>query len=189
LIFIIGLIVPYDDPKLLSFANGFSFNASPFVVAIHNADIPRLDTVYNIAISMTIFSVAHSSVYASSRVLVSLSAQKYAPRILSYVDVKGRPLVAIGVAFVFGLLAFFSQLHDEIEVFKYLLALCGTSSCITWGGICIAHIRFRKACKANNLIERLPYFYRHSDWGSYVALVINATILIIQATKIFMTFN
>ena len=47
---VVGLLVPYSDPRLLQNANGASAVASPFVIAIQNAGIEGLPSVFNAVI-------------------------------------------------------------------------------------------------------------------------------------------
>lgn len=91
---IVGLLVPYDDPRLLT---GGSANtaASPFVISIENAGIEILPSVMNVVILIAVLSVGNSSIFGSSRTLAALADQGQAPKILGYIDRKGRPLVAI----------------------------------------------------------------------------------------------
>jgi len=140
-------------------------------------------------ILVTVLSVGNTSVYASTRVLVALSVQHQAPKVLSYIDRKGRPQVALLIAFIFGLFSILSQLHDNSTVFSWLLALSGLSSIITWGSICLAHIRFRKACDAQGLTERLPYKSPFGIWGSYIGLLINCGVIVGQFAQIILAIE
>lgn len=44
-IFVVGLVVPYNDPRLLK--GGSDASASPFVIAIDNAKIKVLPSIIN----------------------------------------------------------------------------------------------------------------------------------------------
>ena len=92
-------------------------SASPFVIAIQDGGISGLASVMNSVILISVISVGSSSVYATSRTLVSLAEQNLAPKICGYVDRAGRPLVAILITNVFGLLSFIAASGKEDEVF------------------------------------------------------------------------
>ncbi|CAL3964479.1 unnamed protein product, partial [Diplocarpon coronariae] len=141
---IIGLLVPYDDPRLLS---GGSANAaaSPFVISIKNAGIEVLPSVMNVVILIAVISVGNSAVFGSSRTLAALADQGQAPRVFSYIDRKGRPIVAILFASFLGLIAYVADTGYQGTVLDWLLALSGLSSIFTWASICLSHIRFRRA--------------------------------------------
>ena len=58
----IGLLVPYDDPKLAG-NDGTYTASSPFIIAIQNCGTKGLPDVYNAVILVTIISAANSNVY------------------------------------------------------------------------------------------------------------------------------
>lgn len=168
----------------------FSTKASPFVIAIENAKIGVLPSIFNGVIIVTTLSVANSSVYASTRTLVSLAEYRKAPAVLAYIDVNGRPLVAFAVAFTFGLLGYIVQATDPATIFNWLLILSGLSITITWGSICLAHILFRRALERQghqleNLVFRTPF----GVGGSWVGLLMNCGIFIAHAIQAFMSFS
>ncbi|KAI9791923.1 MAG: glyceraldehyde-3-phosphate dehydrogenase 1 [Piccolia ochrophora] len=181
---IVGLIVRSDDPQLL---NGDSTtnadaSASPFVVAIKNAGITGLDSVMNVVIMIAVLSVGNSAIYGSSRTLAALAEQRQAPRILGYIDRKGRPIVGIGVASVLGLLAFFAADPDmQGDAFAWMLALSGLSSIFTWGSICLAHIRFRAGWKAQgHTLDELAFRSQPGVVGSWIGFIFNCLVLMAQ---------
>jgi amino acid transporter len=90
----------------LQSGNSANAAASPFVISIFNAGISVLPGVMNVVILVAVLSVGNSSVFGSSRTLAALADQNQAPKILGYIDRKGRPLVAIGVSSALGFLAY-----------------------------------------------------------------------------------
>lgn len=178
---LVGLLVPYDEKRLLNPANKADAAASPFVIAIENAGIDVLPSVMNSVILVAVLSVGNSAVFGSSRTLAALADQSLAPKILSYVDRKGRPLVAIMVAGAFGFLAYLADLQDPSSVLDWLLAASGLSSIFTWGSICLAHIRFRKAWQENGRsLDQLAFRAALGVRGSYVGFVFNVLVLVAQ---------
>jgi amino acid transporter len=73
-----------------------------------------------------------------------------APKRLTFLDQKGRPLWCFALALVFGLLAYLAELEAQETVFTWLLSLVGLSSTISWASICYTHLRFRKALRLKN---------------------------------------
>lgn len=177
----VGLLVPYDDPRLLGSTSSVDIAASPFVIAIQNAAIRVLPSIINAVVLIAVLSVGNSAVYGCSRTLAALAAQGHAPRFLSYVDRKGRPLYGILVSAVFGLLAYVSASSAQGEVFAWLMALTGLSSIFTWGSICLCHIRFRAALHAQGRgTDELAFTSQVGVIGSYFGLAFNALVLIAQ---------
>lgn len=90
-LFIVGLIVPSNSTYLLA-AHGNATKYSPFVGAIKAAGIEALPSIFNVVITLSVLSVANSVTYGSSRLLHALAVQGMAPKFLSRVDSKGRPM-------------------------------------------------------------------------------------------------
>lgn len=176
---LVGLLVPYTDPRLGT--GSYNAAASPFVIAIENAGIKGLPSVLNVVIMIAILSVGNSSVYACSRTIVALGSQGMAPRIFTYVDRAGRPLVSIGLSCFFGLLCFVAASPKEGDVFTWLLALSGLSSVFTWGSVSFAHIRFRAGLKAQGRdTSELAFTSQCGILGSWASVILNVLILIAQ---------
>lgn len=177
---LIGLLVPYNDKRLL-LSDNIPAMASPFVIAIENAHIQVLPSVMNVVILIAVLSVGNSSVFGSSRTLAALADQNQAPRILSYVDRRGRPLIAILVASSVGLISYLADLKQEGEVLDWLVAISGLSSIFTWTSICLAHIRFRQAWAYNgHSVSELAFRSQVGVLGSWLGLIINILILVAQ---------
>lgn len=177
---LIGLLVPYTDERLLS-EDGNTAAASPFVIAIENAGIEVLPSIMNVVILIAVLSVGNSSVFGSSRTLAALADQSQAPRILAYIDRRGRPLVAIMLASSMGLLAYLADLEMQSTVLDWLLAISGLSSIFTWGSICLAHIRFRQAwARKGHSIRELAFRAQTGVIGSWMGLIFNCLVLVAQ---------
>jgi len=178
---LVGLLVPYNNDRLLNGASSADARASPFVIAIENAGISGLPSVFNVVIMIAVLSVGNSSIYGSSRTLAALAEQNQAPKILAYIDRKGRPIVAIAVASALGFLAFFAGSSKETDAFNWMLALSGLSSIFTWGSICLAHIRFRAGWKKQgHSLDELAFRSQPGVIGSWVGFIMNVLVLIAQ---------
>ncbi|KAK4105851.1 amino acid permease [Parathielavia hyrcaniae] len=179
---LIGLLVPHNHPRLLGAKSAADASASPFVIAIESAGIAILPGVMNSVILVAVLSVGNSAVFGSSRTLAALADQRQAPRVLGYVDRRGRPLVAILVAASVGLLGYLVELDArQSDVLSWLLAASGLSSVFTWGSICLAHIRFRRAWRARGrALGELAFRSQVGVAGSWVGLVLNVLVLVAQ---------
>ena len=178
---IVGLLVPFKDPRLLNGSSSADAKASPFVISIANAGISGLPSVMNAVILIAVLSVGNSSIYGSSRTLAALADQGQAPKILGYIDRKGRPIVSIGVASALGFLAFLAGSSKQTDAFNWMLALSGLSSIFTWGSICLAHIRFRKAWRVQgHTLDELAFRSQPGVIGSWIGFILNCLVLIAQ---------
>ncbi|KAL9127003.1 MAG: hypothetical protein Q9217_004038 [Psora testacea] len=177
---LVGLLVPYNDSRLIG-SSSSDAKASPFVIAIENAGITILDSVMNVVIMIAVLSVGNSAVYGSSRTLTALSEQGQAPHIFSYIDRQGRPIVSILFASLLGFLAFLAASDKEDEAFLWMQALSGLSSIFTWGSICLAHIRFRRAWKQQgHTLKDLAFKSQAGVLGSWIGLIFNILVLIAE---------
>lgn len=177
---LVGLLVPYNDSRLIGSSRSDA-KASPFVIAIENAGIQGLPSVMNVVIMIAVLSVGNSSIFGSSRTLAALAEQGQAPRAFAYIDRRGRPIVAILFASSLGFLAFLSASSKEEEAFLWMQALSGLSCIITWGSICLSHIRFRRAWKKQgHSLAELAFRSQAGVFGSWVGFSFNILVLIAQ---------
>ena len=131
-LFLVGLIVPYTNPQLLNGTSSVDIKASPFVIAIQNAGINVLPSIFNAVILISVLSVGNSSTYGSTRTIQALAEIGQAPKILTFIDKKGRPMVALIFALLFSGLAYINIAPVGATVFNWLLALSGLSVFFTW---------------------------------------------------------
>lgn len=177
-LFIVGLILPYSDPRLEG-SSGANTKASPFVLAIQDAGIKVLPSIFNAVITLAVISVANSCTFGSTRTMQAMAERGMAPKFLSYVDSKGRPLWCIIIQIAFGFLAFIGLATDQSTIFGWLLSLSGLSYLFIWGTICAAHIRFRWAWKAHGYtLDQIPYKPTLGVWGSWVGVILSGLCLI-----------
>ncbi|PYH93481.1 amino acid permease [Aspergillus ellipticus CBS 707.79] len=178
---LVGLLVPYNDPRLLDATSSADAKASPFVIAIVNAGISGLPSVMNVVIMIAVLSVGNASVYGASRTLAALAEQNQAPKFLAYIDRKGRPLWALLISSIFGLLGFLAASSKESEAFTWMMAISGLSSIFTWGSICLCHIRFRRAWKLQgHSLDELAFRSQPGLIGSWIGFIFNCLVLIAQ---------
>jgi amino acid transporter len=173
-------LVRYDDPALLNSGSTSNTWTSPFVLAIKNAGVDGLPSVFNAVILIAVLSVGNASVYGSSRTLAALADQGQAPKILGYIDNAGRPLVSIILASALGCLCYIVNLSPSRrqEAWNWMFAVSGLASIFTWGSICLCHIRFRAAWKLNgHTLDELPYRSQAGVVGSWIGFGINCIVL------------
>ncbi|CAF4218131.1 unnamed protein product [Adineta steineri] len=178
---IIGCLVPYTSKRLLSGTSSYDASASPFVIAIENAGIKVLPSIFNAVILCAVLSVGNASVYGATRTLCALAENSQAPKIFSYIDRKGRPISAVVLSMLLGLIAYINCTKTGTQVFNWLLTLGGLSTFFTWGSICACHIMFRLAWKAQgHTLDELAFKVPLGIWGSCFGLLLNILCLIAQ---------
>jgi len=175
----VGLLVPYDNPNLLG--SSTDANTSPFVIAGRNAGLTGFDSFMNVIILVSVVSIGVSGVYGGSRTLTALADQGYAPKMFTYMDRAGRPLASVGFILMWGPLAYMNLAAAGAEVFDWFVALSGLAALFTWGSICLAHIRFRKAWAYHgHTLDEIPFKAAGGVYGSWLGLIIIFIVLCAQ---------
>ncbi|ODQ80245.1 hypothetical protein BABINDRAFT_35848 [Babjeviella inositovora NRRL Y-12698] len=186
-ILFMGLLVPYDDPKLASKDSYIS--SSPFVIAIQNSGTPVLPSIFNAVILCTIISAGNSNVYIASRTLYALADSKVAPKFFMWTR-GGVPIISVLFSAAFGLLGFLVVSKSGNTVFEWLVNISAVAGMIAWIFIGVCHIRFQKVLALRGISrDSLPFkapFQPYLAWYSTIAMVI---IIFIQGYGSFFGFN
>ncbi|KAM7196928.1 Amino acid permease/ SLC12A domain containing protein [Naviculisporaceae sp. PSN 640] len=191
-VFFIGILIPYDDPRLISDDNEDSDYAasSPFVIAVQRAGVRHLPGIINAILLTVVLSAANSNVYSGSRILVGLANDGSAPKILAKTTAQGVPVYAVAVTAAFGLLAFLNVKSNAAVVFDWLLNITAVAGFITWANINVAHIGFQRALKARGISrDLLPYKAFWQPYYSYYGLFWSVLITLTQGFSAFMPWN
>jgi amino acid transporter len=85
------------------------------------------------------------------------------------------------VASAIGFVSYAADSGAEGTVLDWMLALSALSSIFTWGSICLAHIRFRRAWKVQgHTLDELAFRSQPGVIGSWVGFIFNCLVLIAQ---------
>lgn len=134
-IFVLAALLPMEQASVVT---------SPFVMVFENIGIPYAADIFNFVILTAILSAANSGLYASGRMLWSLSNQGTLPKCFAKLTDKGIPTTAIAVSMLGGLLALFSSIIAPNTVFVALTAISGFAVVAVWLSICASHYFYRK---------------------------------------------
>jgi amino acid transporter len=174
----VGLLVRSDNPNLLGASDA---NASPFVIVGRDGGLAGFDSFMNVVILISVISIGVSGVYGGSRTLTALAEQGYAPKIFTYMDRSGRPLWSVVFILVWGGLAYMNMAATGVTVFNWFVSLSGLAALFTWGSICFAHIRFRKAWAYHgHTVDEIPFKAAGGVYGSWLGLFIIFAVLAAQ---------
>lgn len=187
-VFFIGILVPWND-ELLQSDNGKVSNdasASPLVIACNRAGIKVLPDIINAVLLTAVLSAAQSNVYSGSRILVGLADEKHAPSFMAWTTSYGTPYIAVATTSVLGLLAFMNVSASGTDVFDWIMNITSIAGFITWACICICHIRFMKAAKAQGVDRTtLPYPAPFQPYLSWYGLFFFVLILMTNGFTVF----
>jgi amino acid transporter len=130
-IFIIGVLVPYNDPGLLDGSGTAA--ASPFVIAIRNAGIPALPSIINAVVLIAAWSAGNADLYAASRTFYALALEHQVPGIFRKCTKRGLPIWAVAITALFGPLCYLNVgAATAGEVFTWLYNISTIAGIFTW---------------------------------------------------------
>lgn len=181
--FIIGVIVPSDDSRLLSPSSNAT--ASPFVIGIARAGIKGLNHVINAAILTSAWSAGNAFLFSGSRVLYGMALNGDAPKIFGKTNRNGVPWIAVLATWSIGLLAFLNVSNTGAQVFTWFSNISTISGFIAWIVCMITYIRFRKALVYNNLLHTLPFKTPLQPYFVYFTL---GVVILLTLTNGFQVF-
>ncbi|EFP81405.2 uncharacterized protein PGTG_07026 [Puccinia graminis f. sp. tritici CRL 75-36-700-3] len=183
--FVIGLVVPFNDPQLLGGTGDAS--SSPFVIAINRSKIKILPDLINAVVLVSAYSATSSEVYCGSRVLHGLVIDRMAPQIFGKVNSSGNPINALIASALPGLLAFMNLSEKSGTVFLWLVNISAMGGIFTWWSVCLTYIRFHKGLKARGVDrDRLDYKAPFQPYLSYYGVVMLAAIILMSGFKVFL---
>ncbi|WP_249316594.1 amino acid permease [Bacillus sp. FJAT-50079] len=181
-IFVIGMILPYTDARLLN----ESVSVSPFTLVFERAGFAFAASVMNAIILTAVLSAGNSGMYASTRMLWDLARDGKAPKFLSKLDKRGVPVNALIITALVGSFAFLTTFFGDGIVYIWLLNASGMAGFVTWLGIAISHYRFRRAYIAQGGdISKLPYRAKWFPVGPLLALILCTFIILGQNYQAF----
>ncbi|HDU6355622.1 TPA: amino acid permease [Listeria monocytogenes] len=186
-IFIIGMIIPYTNPNLLS-AEATDVAISPFTLVFEKAGLAFAASVMNAVILTSVLSAGNSGLYASTRMLWAMARDKKAPKFLGKVNRRGIPMAALIVTTIVGAMTFITTLTENgTVIYTWLLSASGLTGFIAWVGIAISHYRFRKAfIKQGHELSELKYKAKFFPFGPILALILCILVIVGQDYAAFL---
>ncbi|EAE8150175.1 amino acid permease [Listeria monocytogenes] len=186
-IFIIGMIIPYTNPNLLS-AETTDVAISPFTLVFEKAGLAFAASVMNAVILTSVLSAGNSGLYASTRMLWAMARDKKAPKFLGKVNRRGIPMAALIVTTIVGAMTFITTLTENgTVIYTWLLSASGLTGFIAWVGIAISHYRFRKAfIKQGHDLSELKYKAKFFPFGPILALILCILVIVGQDYAAFL---
>jgi len=142
-IIVISSLLTYTDAGLNVGGHG-GLSSSPFVSVFQHMGIPYAEDIIRFVIITALLSTANSGLYAASRMMWALSAQKQLPRVFAKVNKAGVPVVAIWVTMIGGLPGLLSEQFGADVIFKNLMGVAAFTMVIVWMSICWSQFNFRR---------------------------------------------
>jgi lysine-specific permease len=169
-IFIIGALLPYDNPNLLG-ADGHSIVESPFTIVFLSAGIPAAPDIINAVVLLAVISSANSITYSECRMLYSLAGVGKAPAIFRRTFRSGIPFFAlVGIIGVAAVVYVLSKVAED--VYLTLIAAVTVAGFLNWCTIGISHFRFRRAyvLQKGGKLDGLAYYAACFPFGPVIVM-------------------
>ncbi|CAF0962144.1 unnamed protein product [Rotaria sordida] len=143
-IFIMGLIIPYNDPNLIH-NDVKDIAVSPFTLVFVKSGLKPAVHVMNAIILTTILSAGNSGLYVCTRILYALASEGKAPKQFTYVTRHGIPIWSLLCTVLISTILFGISFIGNKVIYRWLVNITGVMGFIAWFGISLAHWRFRRA--------------------------------------------
>jgi yeast amino acid transporter len=111
------------------------------------AGIKVLPSIVNAVVFTSAFSAGSSFLFCSSRILYGLAVRKQAPRVFTYCNRRGLPVVAIAATAAFAFLAFMNVTSGAATVFGWFVNLTTVGGFFSWATMNLTYIFFCELSK------------------------------------------
>ncbi|KAL8900326.1 MAG: hypothetical protein Q9207_005753 [Kuettlingeria erythrocarpa] len=188
----IGVLIPYDEPRLLSAIDSGAPGgaASPWVIAVYRAGVPVLPSIINAVILTSATSSANAFLFTGARYLYALAQNGQAPRILLTCSKRGVPYYCIAITASISLLTYLSCSSGSAVAFQWFQNLVTIASLFTWMSVSIAYIRFHAALKAQGVDRRTLHFRSpFQPYTAWFSLIFFAIITVFNGFYVFGPFD
>ncbi|OJJ30387.1 hypothetical protein ASPWEDRAFT_45961 [Aspergillus wentii DTO 134E9] len=187
-VFIVGLLVPSDDPRL----SGDSGTAaqSPFVIAAVDAGIKVVPSIINAVVLSSAWSASNQSILTGTRTLYALALKGHAPKMFLRTTSHGVPWVCAIAQMTFACLAYLTCSNSALTVFNWMVDLTAAGVLVSWGTIALNHIQMLRGMKAQQIsTKELPWHNWWSVYLSWFALVMCVIFLLTGGFTVFTKGN
>jgi amino acid transporter len=187
-VFVLGLICPSNDPRLVTGTGNAA--SSAWVIAVQRAGIKVLPSIANACFLTSACSAGSSDLYTSSRALYGLAKNGQAPKIFARTNSRGTPIYALALCAAFAALSYMGVSQSASTVFNWFSNMSAVSGMFNWFGICLTGIRFRQGLKAQGINpENLPWHSKFTPFAAWWGLTWSAIIILFADWEVFLSGN
>jgi amino acid transporter len=188
-IFMIGLVVPSNDPTLLRLTGTAA--QSPFVIAARRAGIRGIPSVINAAILTSAWSAGNSFILCGSRILYGMAVHGHAPALFQRLNRFSVPYMAISFVGSFLCLGYMSLSHSATIVFRWLRDVVAVATLVDWLIVCIVYLRFYYGCQKQGVDrhKELPWAAPFQPYFTWAALTLFTLMLVTGGFTTFIRGN
>lgn len=180
-VLIIGLNVPYNYPNL----SNKNSATSPFTLVFQMAGAKAAGSFINAVIMTSVISAGNHALFAGTRLMYSLAADRHAPRFVGRLNRNKVPWVAVLITSAISGLCFGASFIGAGQLWTWLQNLVGVSNQLAWLAIGVTSIRFRGALKRQGKTHLLPFKNWTYPWGPWISVILNVVIILVQGWSSF----
>lgn len=133
-------LVPWRDAA----GTGGDVETSPFVMVFDRLGVPGAAHVTNLLVLIAALSAANANLYAGSRMLQSLAADRLAPVALSRLSARRVPVRGIAMSTAGIVLAAVLAITGVAGVFGYMMSLVVFAVLLVWGLILVTYLAYAR---------------------------------------------
>ncbi|VFP80283.1 L-asparagine permease [Candidatus Erwinia haradaeae] len=160
--------------------NAYQAGQSPFVTFFSKLGVPYAGSIMNIVVLSAALSSLNSGLYATGRILRSMSMGGSAPKCMSKMSKHQVPYVGIIITVSVYVIGVYLNYIVPSSVFEIVLNIATLGIISSWAFIIICQMRLRKAIKegkAEDIIFKLP----GAPFTSWLTLLFLMSVLILMA--------
>ncbi|OKL61712.1 hypothetical protein UA08_02332 [Talaromyces atroroseus] len=187
-IFIVGMIVPYNDSQL-QISTGTA-QQSPFVIAFQRSGVSVVPSIINAVVCTSAFSSGSACVFIASRTLYGLSQDGHAPKIFQRCNRFGVPHYAVGLTCLLLPLVYLNVGSNSSVVFGWFVNITTVAGLIGWIVIEITYLRFYYGLKTQDISRKqLPYYGPLQPYNAWATLIMVTLIVFFSGFDVFVQGN
>ena len=172
------MLIPYDSNALMGGDDNIA--TSPFTLVFKNLWVSFCGIIYECSYFNISFITGNSGMYASTRMLYSMSKDKLAFHSFGKTNKYGVPYLSLFATAILVVIIFLVQKLSG-DAYEYIVAASGMTGFIAWVGIAISHYRFRRAFEKQHHSKReLKYKAKWFPFGPIFAGLLCVIVIIGQ---------
>ena len=164
---VIILLLPYSQID-----GADSAAESPFTQVLKQANIPGAVGFMEAIIVLALLSAFNAQIYATSRLVYSMSTRGEAPRFFAHTNEGAVPNRAVIMSMVFAFVSVGLQVvFDGSSVLVFLLNAVGGCLLVIWLVIALSEIKLRPQMEANNELSVRMWAYPALSWVAVILIL------------------
>ncbi|PKH21743.1 L-asparagine permease [Enterobacterales bacterium CwR94] len=160
--------------------NAYQAGQSPFVTFFSKLGVPYMGDVMNIVVLTAALSSLNSGLYATGRILRSMSMGGGAPKVMSKMSRSQVPYMSILVTCGIYVIGVWLNYMVPSQVFEIVLNVASLGIISSWGFIVVCHLRLRKAIKEGKA-EDISFKLPGAPFTSWLTLLFLVSVIVLMA--------